>query len=157
MNIAAHVLTGVAVLPKSKQNLLKEAIFWSIFPDLIWGAIEIPYLIFHGWKLPTDWSDSPLWFYCLYGLGHSLVIWTTIFFAVLIIRKKVYWPLWFWLLHILIDILGHTHFTTPFLFPISTFHFKGLFSWTDYTISTLSYILPMAVILFRYKLVLKKV
>lgn len=155
MNIAAHALWGVALTPKSKANELKWAVFWSVFSDLIWLIFLLPYLILVG-AIPDDFSSSPWWFYHLYGLGHSMVVWGIINF-VLVALRKWRWYLLFWLFHILVDIPGHIRFATPFLYPLSSLRLNGWFSWDNYAIWTVSLLVPMVLIALRYRLVARKI
>jgi hypothetical protein len=66
-----------------------------------------------------------------YNYTHSLIFFLVVLAIVLIARKgKVYWPMFGWLLHILIDIPTHRGFyETPFLFPLSGFRFTHGISW----------------------------
>ena len=95
MNIAAHALWGMALTPKPKIGGLKWAVFWSVFPDLIWASFLLPYLI-SGGGIPTDFSNAPWWFYHLYGLSHSMAIWIIVN-GVLWVGGKWRWYLLFWL------------------------------------------------------------
>ena len=53
-----------------------------------------------------------------------------IFGIVWLFRKRPYWLMAGWGLHILVDIPTHaeTFFPTPFLWPVSSFHVNGI-SW----------------------------
>lgn len=155
MNIVAHGLWGAALTPKKHFSQIKWSVFWSVFPDLLWGVAVVPYFIFHNFRFATDWNSAPQWFYFLYGLGHSLIIWSIISILLLLL-KKWHWSMLFWILHILVDIPGHTHFQTPFLFPISNIILTGYFSWDNYAISTLSHLAPLIIIVWKFKLLPKK-
>jgi hypothetical protein len=149
MNIVAHGLWGVALTPKKKHKRHLEAVFWSVLPDLIWGSVTIPYwFLFDGF---WDFADAPRWFYHLYGMGHSVILWLAIS-GLLFAVGKFRWPLFFWLLHILSDIPGHTNFATPFLYPVSPYRITGTFSWTDLAPETLSFLIPVAIIAWKYRL-----
>lgn len=151
MNIVAHGLWGAALTPQKYFRQIKWAIFWSIFPDILWGSLTVPYWLIRG-SFPTDWFDSPWWFYHLYGFGHSFIIWGGAFIISFLVLKRPYWPILFWLLHILVDIPGHTHFLTPFLYPLSKYAFPGLFTWSDYAISTVSLLVPVIIIFSKFSL-----
>ena len=153
MNIIAHGLWGVALTPKKDHKKHVEAIFWSVFPDLLWGWVTIPYLLFRDFG--TDWTSSPSWFYHLYGLGHSAVIWLAVGGTLFAVRR-FRWPILFWLFHIVVDILGHTSFSTPFLYPLSRFSWTSPFSWTDLVPETLSFFIPVAIIAWKYRLMPKR-
>lgn len=158
MNVVAHGLWGAAIGLQSKNLSLKQMIFWSIFPDLVWGVPLIIYLLASRAAIPTDFSQAPRWFYHLYGLGHSLVV------AIIVIsviwwlrgrfsREMLSWPA----LHILPDIPGHIHFLTPVLYPLSKMSFSGLFSWTWEPYRTLSFLLPIVIVGIKwYRLVAKR-
>ena len=151
MNIVAHGLWGVALTPKKHFHQIKWAVFWSVFPDLPFLAVFIPYSIWNSLFVFSDWSELPKIIFYIYGISHSLIIWGIVT-TVLLIFKKWNWPILFWLLHILVDIPGHTVFQTPFLFPISDFKFSGLFSWDNYVISTLSHLIPLIIIVSKFSL-----
>lgn len=156
MNILAHGLWGAALTPRKQFKSIKWSIFWSVFPDLVWGSLTLPYWIFNKFRFPGDWDTSPWWFYHLYGFGHSVIIWGSVFIIFSALSKKWRWPLLFWLFHILVDIPGHTSFQTPFLFPISNFKLTGYFSWDNYAISTLSHLVPLMIIVWKFKLLPKE-
>jgi hypothetical protein len=67
----------------------------------------------------------------LYQYSHSLVLWAVVFIVVWFIYKRPRFELLGWALHILIDIPSHviSFFPTPFLFPISNYHFPYGVSW----------------------------
>lgn len=152
MNIVAHGLWGVALTPKKQHRRHLEAVFWSVAPDLLWGSVTIPYLLFRDFG--TNWDSSPLWFYHLYGFGHSVIIWFAVS-GVLFALRKFRWPLFLWLFHIAADILGHTSFSTPFLYPLLRFTWTSPFSWTDVAPETISFLIPVAIIAWKYKLVMR--
>lgn len=151
MNILAHGLWGAALTPKKQFNQIKWSVFWSVFPDLPFLTVFIPYVLWRGLYLPSDWVDFPKTIFYIYGVTHSLLIWGTVS-ATLLMLKKWRWPITFWLLHILVDIPGHTVFQTPFLFPISEFKLPGFFSWDNYAISTLSHLIPLIIIISKFSL-----
>lgn len=151
MNIVAHGLWGVALTPKKHFHQIKWSMFWSVFPDLPFLAVFIPYVLWKGLYSPSDWADLPRTIVHIYSASHSLVIWTVVA-AAAFMSKKWRWPMIFWLLHILADIPGHTYFQTPFLFPVSEFKLSGIFSWGNYAISTISHLIPLIIILWKYKI-----
>ena len=99
----------------------------------------------------SDWSDLPKTIFYIYGITHSLLIWGIVA-IVLLLSKKWHWPIIFWLFHILVDIPGHTSFQTPFLFPVSEMALRGIFSWDNYAISTLSHLIPLIIIISKFSL-----
>ena len=158
MNIIAHGLWGAALAPKNTRNQkwFNQSIIFSVAPDFIWLIFLIPYLIITKNQIPTGWNYAPKWFFELYGLTHSIIIWLAVFIGSSFIFKKLQWPELFWLFHILLDIPGHTHFTTPFLFPISDFRYKGLFSWESPLLLLLSLLIPIVVLLLKYRVKLRE-
>jgi len=150
MNTLAHGLLGVALTPKQNKNWTAKAIIFSMLPDLIWLPFMGVYLFFTKNPVPHSWSDAPIWFFQIYSLAHSLVIWLTIFVLSSSLLRKIQWGQLFWALHILIDIPGHINFTTAFLYPVSTYQYHGSFSWEANPALVLSFLIPMTVIFIRY-------
>ncbi len=66
----------------------------------------------------------------LYQISHSLFVFSAVFGIVWLIRRRPVLEMLGWPLHILIDIPSHTlrFFPTPFLWPVSSYHFDGI-SW----------------------------
>jgi hypothetical protein len=150
MNIFAHGLWGVAISSKKQTNRKKllQSVFFSVAPD-IWLVILVPYLVITGNKIPTDWTNAPEWFFPIYALTHSLVLWLIAFIGTSLVVKRPYWPQLYWLLHILIDIPGHTKFSTPFLYPVSSYKYHASFSWESpfYILASIS--IPIIIILVK--------
>lgn len=155
MNIVAHSLWGAALTPKKQFKAIKWSIFWSVFPDLPFLAVFIPYSILNNVFVYSGWEVLPVFIFYIYGATHSLIIWG-LAAAGLFVSKKWHWPILFWPLHILSDIPGHISFQTPFLFPISNFKLTGYFSWDNYAISTLSHLVPLMIIVWKFKLLPKE-
>ncbi len=71
--------------------------------------------------------------------------------------RLIYWPMWGWLLHILIDIPTHKNFyETPFLFPLSGYRFSHGISWGHPTFMIINYGALAAVYLFWFLVLRKK-
>jgi len=149
-------------------------VFWGVFPDLL--AFVIPYLwLFWNFiagrisfnTLPRPDKIEPIspevvpaseLVSVLYSLGHSLIIFLMIFFAlsVLILLNRYFniisgfrqipWLLGGWLLHILMDIPTHAYgfYSTPAFWPLSNWKFDGLYWGTPWFLM-LNYILIIAV------------
>ena len=151
MDILAHTLWTTAMARKAnavaekkkkpfKLNLIWTA-FWGIFPDLF--AFSIPFVI-ALWTILTGTKTFQFFTtknqvaaglnlsHDLYQFSHSLIIFAGIFLIVWAIRRHPPWVLLGWLLHILIDIPSHSlaFFPTPFLFPISDYHFPYGIAWS---------------------------
>lgn len=152
MNTLAHGLLGVAINPKQDKTSIKYAVFYSLLPDLIPLSLIGIYLLISGNSIPHTWSQAPNWYFQIYSLFHSLVVWIIIFLSTALILKKIQWVQAFWLLHILFDIVGHKHFTTAFLYPISNYQYVSKFSWEENPFLLLSFIIPVIAIGIRYYL-----
>ncbi len=136
MDVLSHGLWGgIAFGRKSKQT------FWIAFafgamPDLlafgphmaasVWGALEgAPYQ-------PTapryGYSNIPPYVFLSYDVTHSLVVFLAAFLLAWLLRRRVFWPMAAWGLHILMDIPSHSlrFFPTPFLWPVSDFAVNGI-------------------------------
>jgi membrane-bound metal-dependent hydrolase YbcI (DUF457 family) len=134
MDIISHGLWGgVAFGRKNRKNYF-IAFLIGICPDVFsFGIFFIARLL--GFHKGLDFSGEPPYHSLvpeyvdiLYNITHSLVIFAAVFFLVWFFRKKPYWLLGAWFLHILVDIPGHSFdfFPTPFLWPISDFKFDGI-------------------------------
>lgn len=159
MDIFAHALWTGLVFQRAKR------VFWAAFfgvaPDLFSFGLFFIQMIISGRLFsqdfnrtePPDPSLVPQYVHSLYNVTHSLVIFLIVFGIVWAIRKKPFWELGGWALHILIDIPTHTSrfFPTPFLFPFSSFTVNGV-SWGTPWFMVVNYsslIVLYAVILFR--------
>ncbi len=135
MDILSHGLWGgISFGRKSKKD------FWlafgmGIMPDLLsFGILTVATIL--GWSARPDWggrpmnSDIPNYVHTLYDITHSLVVFLLVFLAIYLLRKKPFWPMMAWGLHILMDIPTHTteFFATPFLWPLSSVRVNGI-SW----------------------------
>jgi len=150
MNTLAHGLWGAALIPKQNKNWTIQAVIFSMLPDLVWLPFMGAYLLLTRNSIPHSWADAPMWFFQIYSLAHSLVIWSAIFVLSSILLKKVQRVQLFWFLHILIDSPGHLHFTPAFLYPISTYQYQGYFSWEANPARILSFSIPTIIIFIRY-------
>lgn len=76
---------------------------------------------------PPDPSTIPAYVYHAYDVSHSLVVWAAVFGLVWFLRKKPFWPLGAWALHILCDIPTHSvrFFPTPYVWPFATPFYDG--------------------------------
>ncbi len=167
MDIFAHTLWTAAAargVNTNKKVLLENkaplsvgwSAFWGVFPDLfafglpfiaalyfiITGKISISEIgSHHGAGLP----ESASWIASLpphlYQISHSAVIFAVVFLVVWAVRRRPYLELSGWLLHILIDIPSHTasFYPTPFLWPISNYHFLYGVSWANPTYMIVNY------------------
>lgn len=141
MDIFAHALwTNVVFYKKLKVERVQRfiAVLFGLLPDLFSFVPIFVYRFFTN----TDFFDlvgSGAWVakYASesYNYTHSIVFFGVAILLVFIFRRArgysaFYWPMWGWLLHILIDIPTHRGFyETPFLFPISGYQFSHGISW----------------------------
>jgi hypothetical protein len=121
--------------------------FWGVFPDLfaftIPSAIRIISILTGGTMLSNFFQRPSLseeslhngfsLAHDLYQYSHSLIIWAIVFLIVWAIFKRPRYELLGWALHILIDIPSHAlaFYPTPFLFPISNYHFPYGVPWSN--------------------------
>lgn len=141
MDTLAHGLWA-GLLAKGNQKT-KSVTWWTIFfgtfPDLLGFGWVFVYIFYQKIFLNISTTFGPgavidpfisLWSNYTYAWGHSLLVWGLVFTLVYFLTKKVFWPFFGWLLHILVDIPTHTieFYPTPFLWPLSEYRFNG-FSW----------------------------
>lgn len=138
MDIASHGLWGGIAFGRKNKKSFWWAFFFGIAPDFFsFGAFFLS--VFLGIQKfppfgaePPDPALIPSYVSNLYNSSHSLIIFAIIFLLVWLIRRKPFWEMSAWGLHILFDIPTHSYafFPTPFLWPISSFKFNG-FEWTE--------------------------
>ena len=110
------------------------ALFFGVLPDTASWFIFSIYNAFTNsvqWGAGhPDFSGVPNWTWTLYGISHSIIVFSIVFIIVWLFTKNIQWVLIPWLLHILIDIPTHSRefLPTPFLWPLSEWRFPG-FSW----------------------------
>lgn len=172
MDILAHSLwagAGAKKLNNSLENKKKKKVsilwsaFWGIFPDLF--AFTLPFII-SFWKVFSGQQDFGSFTtrhqvadgfnlaHDLYQYSHSLVIFLLIFLIIWLIYKKPWIPILGWGLHILLDIPSHPieFFPTPFLFPISNYHFPYGVHWSSPIFMIINYsllVIIFAIFIFK--------
>lgn len=167
MDIFAHAAwTNIVFYKKYKKERLNRflSILFGLLPDL---ASFTPVFVY-GFFNSTNFMKligSNVWVVNFasesYKYTHSVVIFLITVFAVYVVRKffnksAFYWPMFGWLLHILIDIPTHKGFyETPFLFPISGYRFEQGISWAHPTFMLINYSVLAIAYLFWF-LVLRK-
>lgn len=109
-----------------------------------------------SFAFPPDVSSLslvPPYVFDLYNISHSFLIFLCVFCMVWLVRRRPYWPLGAWGLHIAVDVWSHNEvfFPTPILYPLSYFRVSGV-SWAEpsfmlvnYTLLILSYLLLFVV------------
>lgn len=154
--------------PKHQLSYWK-AFFWGIFPDLFaftapfaWGIWEVltGQIHFSDFRPPNPGEPPPLdnsWIFQLahhlYNFSHSFIIFGAVIGLIWLIKKKFYWEMSGWLLHIIMDIPTHSYrfFPTPFLFPLSGFKFTHGFSWATPWFLTLDWVLLIIVYFYLWR------
>jgi len=130
MDILAHFLWTFGIFFKSKDRV--KAGLMGIMPDLLsFGPHMIMSLIFGTIAFgKPDINSIPNSVFVFYSITHSLIIFSLVMLLIYFFTKRVYWFVFGWLIHILIDIPSHSKefFPTPFLWPLSDFTFNGI-SW----------------------------
>ena len=177
-----NAIYQIAARKVKKVRTRKEiwlAIFFGVAPDLFsFGIYAVANIIRSGRLLPSytiarfqqvtssihsnpfysvsggppDPAQVPAYVHVLYDYTHSLVIFLFVFLLIWLLRRRPYWLLAGWGLHILIDIFTHTErfFPTPLFFPLSSFHFSGI-SWADPVFMLVNYLALVIVYLYLYK------
>jgi len=134
MDVFSHGLWGGVVLGRKKRKNYILAFVFSVLPDIFAEGIMFG-MIFLGVNNMPDLehghpniSDFPTYAQNFYNATHSLVIFIMVFAVVWLFRKKPYWLLLAWSLHIIIDIPTHSLklFPTPFLWPVSDLKIDGI-------------------------------
>lgn len=142
------------LLERSERNRWLAVLF-GIAPDLVsFGPMFLARFIFNfrsSWMMKPNISQIPAYVFGAYNWTHSLVIFGLVFGLIWLIRRKIFYPILGWLLHILIDIPSHSikFFPTPFLWPIFGFRINGL-SWADPWFMVINYAALIAVYLILY-------
>ena len=149
MDIFAHgAWAGAASMAAGRKLhrrvLLPWAVLWGVFPDLF---AFTPAFLLASWLRFFQGLDlgGRFFFFSsaarealpgflrpdeLYHYSHSLVIFSLVFGAVWLLRRRPALVMLCWPLHILMDIPTHRagRYGTPFLWPISSYVFDGT-SW----------------------------
>lgn len=136
MDVISHGLWGGGVLGRKKTKDFWWAFLFGVAPDLfsfgiLFVASSLGIYDRPDFSRGTPSNESiPRFIHNLYAFSHSIVVFFTVFLIVWFIRKKPFWLLGAWGLHILVDIPSHSKafFPTPFLWPVSGFQFDGI-SW----------------------------
>jgi membrane-bound metal-dependent hydrolase YbcI (DUF457 family) len=167
MDIFAHTLwTNMVFYKKYKQEVRNRfiAVLFGILPDLVSFTPVFIYAFFSKTGF-LDLVGKNIWVVRYasnsYQYTHSIIIFSLAVLLVFIFRKFLgksafYWPMFGWLLHILIDIPTHRGFyETPFLFPLSGYRFDHGISWGHPTFMLINYS-ALAVVYILWFLVWRK-
>ncbi len=138
MDIFSHGLWGGVIAGRKNRANYLWAVFFGLLPDIfsfglffvlgLFNLVETP-----NWQAgPPAMEIIPSFVHSLYNFTHSLVVFLLIFLFVWLLKKKPFWTMIAWAIHILIDIPTHSidFFATPFLWPISNYRFSGI-SWSN--------------------------
>lgn len=158
MDIFAHGLWANAIFYKKYQTDWKNrwwAIAFGVLPDLVSFSPLFIYAFLarsQFWDLVSKNAWVARYASESYNYTHSAILFTLIFVIVLLIRRgKVWWPMFGWALHIVIDIFTHKGFyETPFLFPISGYRFDHGVQWGEHWFMALNYGLMIVVYLLFF-------
>ncbi len=137
MDIISHGLWGGIAFGQRKKSYYFLALFFGMAPDLFsFGIFTV--LVWLGIEQGVNWSAGvppmsaiPNYVHVLYNLTHSLVVASAVILFIYLLKKKVFWPLLAWPLHIFFDIFSHStdFFPTPFLWPIKNYYINGI-AWS---------------------------
>lgn len=134
MDILSHGLWGGAPFYNKSKKKFWYAFLFGIMPDLFAFVPNMVIMMFttsnYKFGERPHLSAIPDVVFRLYDVSHSLFVFLAVFLIVFLIRKKPFWPMIAWVIHIVMDIPTHTYefFPTPFLWPFSNFKVDGI-SW----------------------------
>ncbi len=158
MDVISHGLWGGVAFGRKDKRSFWWAFGFGVMPDMLsFGIFSMMRIL--GLASGPDWSkglplDSsiPQYVHSLYNVTHSIFMFAVAFLIVYFVRKrKIFWPMFAWALHICMDIPTHStrFFATPFLWPISDFRYNGV-PWGDPIIFYPNIILLAAAYLWFY-------
>ena len=151
MDYLAHGLWSYIFFHKTRKPLY--AVFFGLLPDNLSWALYLFYRIIMGQfgSGPPVVENIPTWFFTLYGISHSLIVFAFVCLMIYIISKKIPVYIYAWPIAILMDTLTHTreYLPTPFLWPISGWHFPGI-SWGSGWFMILNYALIACSLAYIY-------
>ena len=167
MDFLSHILWPIALgkIIKIKNKIkfsLKWAGFWGAFPDLLafsaltfWSIFTLGEIHPANHALADATAQTYSLFYftdLLYNIGHSFVIFFIVLLLLWLIKKRFYWAMGGWFLHIFIDMFTHTklEYATPILWPISSFVIDGFAWWRETGVLTINYIILSILLIYLY-------
>lgn len=129
MDYLAHGLWGYAIYRKTPRPWW--GVLWCVFPDTISWVPFLIYRLASGEVGPPSYILPP-WMDVLYGLSHSVVIFSLVALGVYVVMRRLPIYFWGWLIHIAIDVPTHAtgRWPTPFLWPLHNVTFPGV-SWGE--------------------------
>lgn len=133
MEIVSHGLWAAATAQAANRRVatrVRVAWFaaWAAFPDLLAFAPAVIAGLWYRLSGTTQVHVHRSGLH-LYEVTHSLVVFGVVFATAWLMLRRPVWELLGWALHVVMDIPTHSErFPTPFLWPLSSFHFIGI-SW----------------------------
>lgn len=164
MDVLAHGFWTNVVFYKTSQNNKKQrylTVLFGILPDVVSFTPATLYVLLAGKNFSPELFFSQVWMFkyaaVSYNFTHSLVIFVLVATLITAMRRwRVWWPIWGWGLHVLIDIPTHKNFyETPFLYPLSDYRFHYGIPWAEPTFMLINYGLLLTIYLYWF-LVLRK-
>jgi hypothetical protein len=156
MDILAHFLWTFAIFHRYKYKWL-IAIF-GVLPDFAsFGPFFIYNLFTNNFATgKPNLNSIPEYVFMGYNFTHSLIIFLIVLGIIYFITRNIPLYLFGWAIHIIIDIPTHTNefFPTPFLWPLSDYHFSGV-SWGNPTFMIVNYSLLVFVYIYIVGRILK--
>ncbi|MEW6756158.1 MAG: hypothetical protein AB1505_35070 [Candidatus Latescibacterota bacterium] len=134
MDVVSHALWGGGAFGRRTRKAFLAAAGTSLLPDVLSEGLFGVLSLLHVGGMPA-WEHGhpnitafPPWAGGLYGLTHSLVVFTVAFLLVWALAGRPVWLVGAWGLHVLIDIPTHSLelFPTPFLWPLSDLRVDGV-------------------------------
>jgi hypothetical protein len=120
------------------------AVFFGVLPDTLSWVPYVFYRILTGrWTAGKPVvAEIPDWVFLLYGISHSLIIAVIVLLILRATVRPFPWYVLAWPLHIVIDLFTHERdfLPTPFLWPVSGWHFPGI-SWATPWFMVVNYLL----------------
>jgi hypothetical protein len=142
MDIVAHGLWAAAAARGARMKTGRPisvgwTTVWGVFPDLFAFSIPVTLALWNRLTgvAPHSAHAGPHGVPHLhlagqlYRISHSLVIFAVVFGLVWLLARRPALAMLGWPLHILIDIVSHSarFYPTPFLWPVSSYRFGGIF------------------------------
>ncbi len=166
MDIFAHGLWTNAIyggIQKRKRTWREvvEIVFWGGVPDFFSFGVLAVYDLFSAgyvWRGKAYYlAHTPQWLYSLHRILYSLPLFFLVFFLIWVFRRKAYWPIGGWFMHIVIDIFTHKNFFPPhFLWPFyPSFYAEGV-PWSTPIFMIINYAAIAAVYGYWYFVMRKK-
>lgn len=138
MDVLSHGLWGGVAFGRATRRAYWTAFAIGMLPDLlsfgphfaesVWSAAQGA--DFRPASPGRGYADIPPYVFAAYDVTHSLVVFLAAFLLVWALRRRPYWPLAAWGLHVVMDIPTHSlrFFPTPFLWPFFDVAIDGV-SW----------------------------